>query len=255
MATLRKIKICTWNSDSIKLRKLEFEQFLINFEVDVCCLNETKLASNQKFHCNNYVIYRNDRNAHGGGVAILIKNNIKHCVLPSLPNISQEHVIVNIYSKSGTFSIIAIYNPPKKSLNMKDLQKLCNVNKRVLILGDLNAKHLSWNCPVNNKNGNVLLKFITKNNILMLTPDEPTFYPTYSLARPSVIDIALAKNISNFTKPISLSQLSTNHNPVYLEYDGDAQLNKSKTVYDFKITNIVNFKNALVTRLLILTLK
>lgn len=249
MAEIEKLNICTWNCDSIKIRLIEFTQFLSNYNIDLCCLNETKLGPNQRFSVTNYTIYRNDRNTHGGGVAVLIKNNIKHHQLSSIPNVTQEHVVLKIFTSIGDFTIIAIYNPPNKHLNRNILTKLSNIDKSVLILGDLNARHVSWNCPSNNKNGNTLVDFITNNNITILTSDEPTFYPTNSLAKPSVIDVALSKNINNLTKPISLTQLNTNHNPVYLEYNTKIQIDNIKKVYDYRNMDTPAFKHYITNKI------
>ena len=58
--------------------KMELSIFLNHQDIHVAAICETKLASTKKFKIPNYEIYRKDRNAHGGGVMILIKNRTKH---------------------------------------------------------------------------------------------------------------------------------------------------------------------------------
>lgn len=207
------INCCTWNCTTIKTRLNELDYFLDNNNIDICCLNETRLSPNKKLKCKGYVVHRNDRNSQGGGVAVLIKEGIKHELLPKYPQFPNENVALNIKTHNGEITIVAVYNPPKKTLKISELNSIFLRNRRTIILGDLNAKHIAWNCPTNNKNGKMLLDYCTKNNIIIEAPFEPTFYPTNPSQRPSVIDIILLKNIS-ITKPQALSQLSSNHEPV-----------------------------------------
>lgn len=239
-----KFNVCTWNCNSIQKYKIELESFLIKFKIDICCLNETKINPNQKLFFNNYVVHRDDRNQHGGGVAILIKNSVKHFLQPKVTNVMQKHVIVNIETNNNhSFSLIALYNPPNSVLQTSDLHKLFNIHKHVILIGDLNAKHITWNCPINNKSGKNILEFTNLKNIIIYAPDEPTHYPTYLNARPSVIDIALIKNIRHFSKPISLSYLTGAHNPVLFEYNNDMIAYQPKTIPDFKNANWTVFND------------
>ena len=51
----------------------------ILLDLDVLCLNKTRLSSNIsdcEINIENYIIYRKDRNREGGGVAIYVKSDV-----------------------------------------------------------------------------------------------------------------------------------------------------------------------------------
>lgn len=239
MATTNKIICCTWNCDTIKTRQLELSCFLDNFNIDICCLNETRLDKGLKLKCTGYNVHRSDRNSQGGGVAILVKSNIKHEKNYTVNNISTENLVVDIDTDNGKVTIVAVYNPPNKTLSAHDLNVLFRLNNKVLIVGDFNAKHIAWNCFTNNKNGNILLSYINKNNIILNASDEPTHYPTNPNFRPSVIDMVLSKNVQ-VSKPKTLSQLSSNHNPVVFEIN--------KNTHNLPIRKVHNYQKADFTK-------
>jgi exonuclease III len=64
--------VMQWNTNSIQLRKHELEHFLHSNRIDIAALCETKLTPHKRFTLPGYVIYRRDRNQHGGGVCLLV---------------------------------------------------------------------------------------------------------------------------------------------------------------------------------------
>lgn len=44
----------------------------------------------------------------------------------------------------------------------------------MIIVGDLNAKHMEWNCKATNTMDRRLKKLVEKGNLLVLTPNEDT---------------------------------------------------------------------------------
>lgn len=245
MYVINSLNICTWNCNSIKKRQHEFANFLNTNKIDICCLNETKLDHTKRFNIYGYKIHRHDRNTDGGGVAILIKNNIKHCLIQTNVQTSLEHVAINLFTNNGTLTMIAAYNPPDKFIKTNDINTLLSLNRKTIILGDLNAKNIAWNCHVNNKNGNSLLKYARNNNVAIEAPYEPTHYPSNIKAKPSVIDIVLLKNLKNISKPQSLSQLSSDHNPVIFTVNFQIQILTTKPKYNFNTADWKLFKNTI----------
>jgi hypothetical protein len=61
------LRLAYWNSDGVRGRKLELEQFLSQHSVDVYLLNETHLESRRAQRFANYVCHRTDRTTRGGG--------------------------------------------------------------------------------------------------------------------------------------------------------------------------------------------
>lgn len=90
---------------------------------------------------------------------------------------------------------------------------------RVLLAGDLNAKHPEWdaNCVFTNPSGLLLRDFAEDNGLLVHYTEEPTYFPDAANYTPSTLDIAVAKNIPDIRNMRTIPTPSSDHDPVYLE--------------------------------------
>ena len=143
--------ICSLNAPSLLKHKPEIEVLLHDNNIDILALNETKLDPNIlkcHTHINGYHHERFDRNRHGGGVCIYIKNTINCEVHTDIPNNELETICLEIKPKcSKSFVIIAWYRPPK--YNALDIDDIKNVyqffdtkDKEIIFLGDTNCDDL-----------------------------------------------------------------------------------------------------------------
>ena len=90
-----KLKIIQWNCFKLTASRLiELEIFLKKFDPDIISLQEIKLnteSANFKLRFSNYSTYvkaRDSGSDWGGGIAVLIKNNISHSqIINTDPNI------------------------------------------------------------------------------------------------------------------------------------------------------------------------
>jgi exonuclease III len=80
------LNIIYWNANSIRSKLTEFYTFLSDENIDIKCISETFLKSDQRINAHpDYLKYRLDREDRPrGGVMIVIKKLIKHAILPSL---------------------------------------------------------------------------------------------------------------------------------------------------------------------------
>lgn len=189
-----------------------------------------------------YKFYRADRNSSGGGVALLIKNSIDQSEISLPDSLRFEAIGVVIRLDRYQICLIQVYVPPKKNIVNDDLDRLFLLQKRVMIMGDLNARHRAWNCYSNNAKGNFLLNYCFSKNLSLLAPEFPTHFP--KIGRPSILDIFLAHNSINTSKPYSLSSLNSDHNPVLI-YILEKPVKSSNLVQNYKLANWRNFKNDL----------
>ena len=143
--------ICSLNVPSLLKHKPEIEVLLHDNNIDILALNETKLDPNiLKCHTdiNGYHHERFDRNRHGGGVCIYIKNTISYEVHTDIPNNELETICFEIKPKcSKSFVIIAWYRPPKyKALDIDDIKNVYQFfdtkDKEIILLGDTNCDDL-----------------------------------------------------------------------------------------------------------------
>ena len=85
---LNTLKILQWNVISLNSTKLlDLTSWLSTNNADIVCLQETNLNGLKKIIIPGFIIYRKDRSSDrkGGGVAVLVKNNLSHSSVPSKP--------------------------------------------------------------------------------------------------------------------------------------------------------------------------
>lgn len=241
------LKITTWNANSITDKRIELIQFLQDTKTDILLAQETFLKPQRDFKIPNYKIYRSDRlTGRAGGTAILIKKNIMH---NHLPNIATEHIentsIKITTSDNSSITITSVYLSPAKPLTTEDLNLISqhqSKHSKLIVGGDLNARHFSWHGNSTNLRGRTLHQHQDLNGYAIAAPIDPTHYP--GCGTPSVIDIYLIKNITTTYNVHTIEQLSSDHYPVILTTDNWQNHN---TTNSHKITNWNKFKENLMS--------
>ncbi|GFX01439.1 hypothetical protein TNCV_1864131 [Trichonephila clavipes] len=139
------------------------------------------------------------------------------------------------------------YIPPAyehfRNLNAA-LDHIFNSNNMTILVGDFNAKHTSWGCPVSDTRGNKLYQYIINNNIDVIAPPTPTSFGTASA---TIIDYALIKNLNWPCNIDSIPELSSDHNPIKLHFPRTAkfeipppQLNTNWNIFTSTLANSEN---------------
>lgn len=174
------LKILHWNANSIWNKQTELELLLNEHNPDFISLNETKLSEIKAFFVNKNSNYnfifksRNQIEANGGGVAILIKKTFSYEEI--IFDCDDEILGIKVNIEKFKLSFISYYCAPNKTLNINVLVKIINENKNYILCGDLNSKSISFGCHTNNNNGEQLFKLIAESNIMMLNNKEYTFH-------------------------------------------------------------------------------
>ena len=225
------IRILTWNANGILANNklLELTHLLQNKHIDILCLSETHLKPSQKLYIPNFISYRRDRiGSRGGGVAILIRKNIRHKALSPLDS-PIESSAIELILQGGSCKVFAVYSPPHKVLQNSDLAPFLSLDGSVVIAGDLNAKHISWGCRSSNQSGRSLLRASLSHSSTIEAPNEPTFTPNNTNIIPDILDLFITKNISTISDPSVLHSLSSDHLPVLLETTSPSRMQESCT--------------------------
>ena len=85
-----------------------------NNSIDIACLQETHLTNNQRIKYPGYTILRKDRFSQikGGGIAIILNNNIKFCGI-NFPNFSNDVYVIgiNVLINNTKTYILSLYIP------------------------------------------------------------------------------------------------------------------------------------------------
>lgn len=119
----------------------------------------------------------------GGGVAILVKNNIQ--ATPIKANASPCELVgikISTDDTSQALNICWVYSSPNDS-DLSGLPNLFVCNTPAIVAGDLNAKNVAWGCAHTTKNGGSLLKIIQKYQLSVEAPPNRLIsrYPGYLL--------------------------------------------------------------------------
>ena len=92
-----KLKLAHVNIRSCRNKEVEISLFLRENDIDIITLKETWLKNNFKFDIPNYNITRKDRaSRQGGGVAILVRNDIKFDIIDTCSNLNTDNEAITI---------------------------------------------------------------------------------------------------------------------------------------------------------------
>ncbi|GFU29041.1 RNA-directed DNA polymerase from mobile element jockey [Nephila pilipes] len=173
----KQIKTLSWNCNSISNKLLEFKNFLQEIEPDIIALQETRLKPALKLNITNYTTHRTDRSTYAGrGTAVLVRNSIPQHAAPLQTTIIEGMAITLERSNKASITIASVYKSPRKPMEKTELQHLFSNRRDVLVIGDLNAKHPTWN-PIgnNNRQGNILYTFAKNNNLQIHAPTNKNY--------------------------------------------------------------------------------
>lgn len=246
------INIITWNARGIRNKHLELFQFLINHNIHICLVTETGLNSNLSISNSEFKVYRNDRiDRTGGGVAVIIKKNIRHKLLPIANTSLIENIGIKLFTSTGPIDIYSCYYPGgsaglggiKKRQFASDIHMLSG-NVRYLLGGDFNCRHQSWGCMRGNCWGNILYEKLVSYNIHIIYPCDHTHIPSSANRQGSTLDFFLTNEPIMMSPALVINDLSSDHLPVKISLNSSYN-NSNFFTYDFDRTNWSKFSRFL----------
>ena len=132
--------------------KDETEILIKENKTDILAINETKHENRIKDHTvviDSYIVKRFDKNRHGGGVALYIRETSDFELRDDdIAKGSMESICIEVKPKcSKSFFIVVWYRPPKYEtqtvIEMETLlNALDNENKDIILIGDINCDDL-----------------------------------------------------------------------------------------------------------------
>ena len=158
------LRIAHINICSIRNKLTEISHILFSKSLHILAVSETHLDStfeDASLMIHGYNIFRNDRNAYGGGVACYIQSHLPVKVRQDLmvPDIEVLWLQVCL-NHLKPILIGCFYRPP--NTNMLYLDKVCDMMEQVsftgneiYFLGDMNVDWNSRCCPMRKKLMNV----------------------------------------------------------------------------------------------------
>lgn len=107
------LRLLQWNCQSLRNKVPELEYRSRDY--DIILLSETWLNHEHRINLRNFDIVREDRILGvGGGVAILIRNNIKYRQIPVTANYNGilEACAVEVTWRDKPLILVSLYKPP-----------------------------------------------------------------------------------------------------------------------------------------------
>ena len=210
-------KTMTLNIFSLMPHLDELRIFISEHRPHIICITETKIDStidNSHIEIDDYVVVRNDRNRHGGGVAMYIHKTVNYKLREDLAFSEIESISIQV--KLGNykpFIVTSVYRPPGKPVEyFNELDKLFNSidaeDKETIYLGDTNCDMLDF---TNNDTKN-LMRLLTKFHLVQLIKS-----PTRTTATTkTVIDHIITNRPASVSKSGVLSCGINDHDAVFM---------------------------------------
>ena len=217
----------------------ELRIFLREKKPHIVSISETKIDSmieNSVSEIEDYVVERNDRNKHGGGVAMYIHKSIDYSLREDLLRSDIESIFIQV--KLGNykpFIVTSLYRPPGKNVAyFKELDNLFGTldteDKETIYFGDTNCDMLD---PAYNDTKH-LKKLLIKFNLVQLIKD-----PTWTTVTTKTIIGHIITNKSEFVSESGILSCGvSDHDVVFLT----KQMRLPKLKAPPKILNVRNYE-------------
>jgi endonuclease/exonuclease/phosphatase family metal-dependent hydrolase len=248
-----KLKILSINVNSVVnlRRRYYLNEILKDMKPDIVLLCETHLKNKHKLSFENYKMVRKDRATDlKGGCAILIKEVIRYKMINITHLENMECCAIEIEDKNSKESLVmaSIYNRSGAVDIKNDLNKIVNQigHKKLVIGGDFNAKHRSWNDVHQTKSGQALRDWLDNEGLSLNINHLPTALPTRGDSYLNHILASAELNvIYNRRHHLLLESFPTfsDHDGIILEIgDREVTAEMIRKIKDFKNTNIPEFQ-------------
>ena len=202
----------------------ELQVTLKERNIDICSLNETFLNSKIKVDIPGYHLIRKDRSTgKGGGVAFLIKSDIKFEELVlniqnKINNIEYKGIVIN--NKKIKDLIVSTYYSPRGHTYKELLSNLRILSDNMILLGDFNAKHTSLGSSTSNYLGKKMVDIINNNNFYNVTNQGYTRYDATNDSFDIIDFVFVTQNLISITSLISTEMdIPSDHLSLYFELE------------------------------------
>ena len=226
--------------------KFDQLKLMVQHKVDILILTETKIGSsflNQQFHIEGFCRpYRLNRNKHGGGVLVYIREDIPSKILKNtFLSDDIEGIFIELNLRKHKWLLCATYHPP----NQKDDYFFNHMGKAIdvyhqtydkfFLIGDFNAEDTEpW-----------FLQFLFEYDAKNIVSEKPCFK---SKDNPSCIDLFNTNSPNSFQNTSTITAgVSDFHKMVITVSKATFTKSKPKVIIyrDFKLFNEEKFKTDL----------
>jgi len=217
---MNELKLAIWNANGLAQHKLEVQNFLIDFNIDIMLVSETHFTNSSYLKFKGYHLYntnRPDGKAYGG-TAIIIKKRIKHY---ELEKYREEHIqatSICLEEWTGKCTISAVYCPPKHPIKTQEFANYFKtLGDKFIAGGDYNAKHTQWGSRLITPKGKQLWDCIQREKLDHISSGHPTYWPTDRKKIPDLVDFCVSRGIArHHVRADTCYDLSSDHSPILI---------------------------------------
>ncbi len=173
--------------------------------------NESANYQLASFFKSRYTIYFQRGSNRFGGVCLAIAHEVPHRIVSECAEI-ENLIAVDIFNKNKRYTMAVLYSPPSENLPINILNRLHRYNRKLILAGDLNARHTHWHDVSKNQKGCRLHEWMEeKDNLKIYNAPRQT-----STRSQAVIDLIIAPHHMS-TELTEIDQLMrvTDHYPVH----------------------------------------
>ena len=113
------LNILYFNARSVFPKLDELKILVEDNNPDVICITESWLCQeicNTEILIPGYLLYRRDRDRHGGGVLMYVRESIQVKILPQCPDL--ELLTLSLYKGNYRVCLAVFYRPPSSSVEV-----------------------------------------------------------------------------------------------------------------------------------------
>ena len=256
---MSQLKIIQWNCFHFRSRVEEFRGFLASEAPDIVALNETKLSAelaNHLLRFDGYIAKCRPRAlhpGHGGGVAILVREELQFAFETSFEKHDKELLALSVFHRGKTILFVTLYNPPKSVLSAELFRDIESRGDEWIVMGDLNAKLVSLGSDVDDDLG--LADILLNGGGMVVNNRVPTYCRFQTAVSTNVLDLCICSNgcerlLDSFSVLMDQDLVHSDHHPIraifHLE-PSQQDPNKTKTFFNFLKADWNSFKLKLPT--------
>ncbi|KAK3912276.1 putative RNA-directed DNA polymerase from transposon BS [Frankliniella fusca] len=208
------LKIISFNANGLRSRLTLLGDLLAETKADVLLVQETLLHERSRANIRGYQHYKSPRGPDCRGLSTYVRHGLNHAqhLQPRTEQVEAQALEVRLQT-GGLVVVNAYRSPASDDLHAPDLDSLLQAGSQVLITGDLNCKHATWNDSPGNRAGTELYTLSTRRDFLIIAPDTPTRTDPKT-GQQSTLDIAIAKGVGHLITASTLDCLGSDHAPV-----------------------------------------
>ena len=244
---MSQLRIIQWNCFHFRSRVEEFRCFLAAENPDINNLHrfEGYVAKCQP---------REKRPEHGGGVAILVRENLQFAFDTSFDRYGQELLAMKLYVCGKEILFVTLYNPPRTVLTAEIFVEIESRKTEWIVMGDLNSKLVSLGGPSDEDLG--LEDILLNGSGIVVNNRVPTYCKFQTVSSTSVLDLCICsvgceRLLSSFEVLTDQEVVHSDHHPIRAIFDlipsRQGPCPKNKKFFSFTKADWNSFKVELPT--------